>query len=92
MLHSDSKHKRGNKYLVPKRQIKELKWIPHIGEDFLKEHFREPPPGRRHAVCDEDLCEVHEDHVNPLEDPIGHLIYDAPHIASSLILGGLAFF
>ena len=66
-------------------------WIPHIGEDFIKDHYREPPPGRRHAVCNRDICEVHEDYVNPIEDPIGHLICDAPHIASSLLVGGLAF-
>lgn len=75
MLPSDNKHK--NKYLISKQQIKNLGWIPHIGEDIFKEHFREPPPGRRHAVCDGDICEVHEDYVNPLEDPIGHLIHDA---------------
>lgn len=67
-------------------------WLTSIGSDLTKEHFREKPPGTGHAVCDREnnICEVHEDRVNPHTDPIGHLVKDSPE--TLLELGVAAFF
>jgi hypothetical protein len=61
------------------RKYVERKWIPSIGDHPNAEHFREPPPGTRHAVCKPraTYCLVHKDQYNPhagILDAIGHFL------------------
>jgi len=74
------------------RKYVESHWIPSLGEKLDKIHFREPPPGTRHAECssNEDYCDVHFDKVNPHQDALGHLIFDSPETLIGLSFGGLA--
>jgi hypothetical protein len=67
-------------------------WLPSLGEKLDKIHFREPPPGRRHAECDPktEMCEVHLDKVNPYQDLIGHLMEDSPQTLAGISVGILA--
>ncbi len=58
-------------------------WIPSIGIPFDMEHFREPPPGKRHAVFKPgaEYGIVHYDKYNPyasLGDLVNHLIDWSP--------------
>ena len=73
-------------------------WIPSIG-DGDGEHFREPPPGRRHAVCKHrsKYCRVHEDEYNPHAGPIdtiAHVLFEwklAPLAVAGIVVGALLF-
>jgi len=62
-----------------------------LGEKLDKIHFREPPPGTRHAECspNDDYCDVHFDKVNPHQDLLGHLIIDSPETLVGISSGSL---
>lgn len=68
-----------NCYYLSKEFV-EKNWLPSIGGTLTKDHFREKPPWTGHAECDSsgEFCRVHEDEVNPHEDPVGHLVADSP--------------
>jgi hypothetical protein len=77
---------------LPRSYVEKF-WIPSIGEDINKLHFREPPPGTGHAECDPDseYCKVHYDKVNPHQDPIGHLLLDSPEVLVGLVTFSTTF-
>ncbi len=68
----------------------EKHWLLSICEKLDKIHYRETPPGTGHAECDPnaEYCGVHQDKVNPHQDPLGHLIEDSPETLVGL--GGAA--
>lgn len=45
-------------------------WIPSIGADLTKLHWRK---GKLHATCDQndDICTIHEDKHDPYNFPVG---------------------
>jgi len=58
--------------IISRREIQSEGWIPSIGMQLDKEHFREPPPGKRHAEFDvgAEYGVVHHDPHNPLAGPV----------------------
>jgi hypothetical protein len=81
---------------VPRSYVEKY-WLPSFGEKLHKIHFREPPPGTRHAECDpeSELCEVHFDRVNPYQDLIGHLVEDSPQtligLSAGIMVGSIVY-
>jgi len=47
-------------------------------------------PYRRHVYESRRAWVVHKDRVDPREDPIGHLLEDAPELAAAVGVGALA--
>ena len=45
-------------------------WVPSIGADLTKLHWRK---GKLHAACapNDTMCEIHEDKHDPSEFPVG---------------------
>ena len=77
---------------ITRRHV-EINWIQSIG-DGEGMHFREPPPGTRHAICKPGAkyCRVHKDEWNPHAGPldaIAHALLEwtgAPLLIAGLIL------
>ena len=64
---------------------------------YPKGALRQYRKGTLHIREYEDKFLVHEDRADPREDPLGHLIYDAPEVLAGIaggmigaVLGGLA--
>ena len=79
---------------ISRFQVEKEGWIKSIGMPVNKEHFREPPPGTRHAVFEIGATYgvVHSDKHNPhasIGDLVEHL-WDWSPIAT-LALGYLGY-
>jgi len=79
---------------ISRIQVEEEKWIRSIGVPLKKEHFRELPPGKRHAVFDlgAPYATMHYDRFNPyasLGDLLNHLWDWSP--VGTLALGYAAY-
>jgi hypothetical protein len=79
---------------ISRVQIERENWIPSIGVPFDKEHFREPPPGRRHAVFELGTAYgvVHQDQHNPYASPgdlVNHLWDWSP--IGTIVLGYIGY-
>ncbi|HIE34911.1 MAG TPA: hypothetical protein EYP79_01775 [Campylobacterales bacterium] len=70
-------------------------FVKHLGElrgqlaDWRKDI---PSVGHVHVVEYADYYLVHKDKASLLSNPIGHLIYDAPHWGIAIILAGALIF
>jgi hypothetical protein len=79
---------------ISRWQVEQEGWIKSIGVPFDKEHFRESPPGKRHAAFDygAEIGEVHYDQHNPhssAPDLVSHLWDWSP--IGTLALGYLTY-
>jgi len=77
--------------IISETVVRKMGWVRHIGfPPIVCRHYREPLPGTGHAVCCHGLCKIHYDKVNPLADPLRHLLQDTPLLkiafSSSMIL------
>ena len=68
---------------ISRRQVEREGWTHSIGLPLDMEHFREPPPDKRHAVFEPDMQygTVHYDRYNPhagLGDLLNHLLDWSP--------------
>lgn len=61
--------------------------IPSTKLGHTKGSIRQYRHGRLHIREYEDAYLVHTDKIDPRQDPLGHIIHDAPEVAAGLALG-----
>ena len=62
-----------------------------MGDETNAGHFREPPPGKRHAVCKPraQYCAVHQDQYNPHDGIVGLVGHFFEWKGAPIVIAGL---